>query len=224
MNIVITNGTHEADFLVKKFRHEKHNLTMINTNREFGKYISGSNKVPVLFGDPTKAFVLEDAAIERADVLIALSENDIDNFVTCMTAKTLFQVKRTVCVVRNPKRVDLFKRLGVDSVICSTYLIGESIKNQSVLDDFIQTISIENDKILITELVIEDSYVIAHKKIKDAELPKSVNVSCIYRDPEVVIPDGETTILPGDKLVMTSTPDNNQMMVEFIQKRTNDNE
>lgn len=224
MNIVMTNGTHEADFLVKKFRSERHNLTLINTNREFGKYISGSNKIPVLFGDPTKAFVLEDAAVENADVLIALSEDDIENFVTCITAKALFHVKRTVCVVRNPKRVDLFKRLGVDSVICSTYLIGESIKNQSVLDDFIQTISIENEKILITELVIEESYDVAHKKIKDAGLPKSVNISCIYRDPDVVIPNGDTTILPGDKLVMVSTPDHNKMMVDFIQKRTNGDE
>jgi trk system potassium uptake protein TrkA len=219
MKIVIANGTHEADFIIKKFKKEKHKIIVINSDKEFGNYISSSNRIPVIFGDPTKAYVLEDADAWDADVFIALSTNDIDNYVACITAKKLFNIKRVVSVVRNPKRVDLFKTLGIDSVVCSTYLLGESIKNESVIEDFIKTISIENEKIVITELIIDKQCLIVHQKIRDASIPYFLNISCIYREPEVIIANGDTIILPDDKLVITTTPEHHLEAIEFIQRK-----
>ena len=219
MKIVIDNGSHEADFLVKKFKKERHKLVVLNSDKDFGNYISSSNKVPVIYGDPTKAYVLEDAEARGADVFIALSTNDIDNYVACITAKKLFNIKRVVSVVRNPKRVDLFKTLGIDSVICSTYLLGEGIKNESLIDDFIKTISIENEKIVITELIIENHSPIVHQKIRDANIPQYLNISCIYREPEVIIVNGDTTILPHDKLVIATTPEHHLEAIEFFYRK-----
>ena len=219
MNIIIANGTHEADFIIRKFKKEKHQLTVINSDKAFGDYISSSNHIPVLCGDPTKAYVLEDADVWDADVFIALSTNDIDNYVACITAKNLFNIKRVVSVVRNPKRVDLFKTLGIDSVICSTYLLGESIKNESILEDFIKTISIENEKIVISEITMDDDYLLANQMIRNAQIPSFLNISCIYREPEVIIANGDTIIMPQDKLVIATTPEFHQKAIDFIQRK-----
>lgn len=224
MNIIIANGTHEADFIIKKFKKEKHQLTVINSDKSFGDYISSSNHIPVLCGDPTKAYVLEDADVWNADVFIALSTNDIDNYVACITAKKLFNIKRVVSVVRNPKRVDLFKTLGIDSVICSTYLLGESIKNESIIEDFIKTISIENEKIVISEIAMDVDYILANQKIRDAQIPTYLNISCIYREPEVIIANGDTIIMPEDKLVIATTPEYHQQAIDFIQRKEIPNE
>lgn len=224
MKIVIVNGTHEADFIIKKFKKEKHELIVINSDREFGSYISSSNRVPVLYGDPTKSYVLGDAHIDDCDVFIALSTNDIDNYVSCITAKRIFHAKRVVSVVRNPKRVDLFKKLGIDSAISSTYLLGESIKNESIIENFIKTISIENEKIVISEIQIDEDFLLADKMIRDANFPNFINISCIYRDPEVIIANGNTVIRAYDKLVVVSTPENHEKVVEFIQRKKIDDE
>lgn len=219
MKIVIANGTHEADFIIKKFKKEKHHLIVINSDREFGRYISGSNRIPVTFGDPTKAYVLEDANAMDADVFIALSTNDIDNYVACITAKKLFNIKRVVSIVRNPKRVDLFKTLGIDSVICSTYLLGESITTESIIENFIKTISIENEKIVIIELIVDTDCHLVNKKIRDASIPHFLNISCIYRDPEVIIANGDTIIIANDRLVIATTPEHHQETIDFIQRK-----
>ncbi len=219
MKIVIANGTHEADFIIKKFKKEKHEIIVINADKDFGSYISSSNRIPVLFGDPTRAYVLEDANVWNADVFIALSVDDIDNYVACINAKKLFNINRVVSVVRNPKRVDLFKQLGIDSVICSTYLLGESIKNESIIEDFIKTISIENDKIVISEITIEENYLINNQVIKAANIPHFLNISCIYREPQVIIASGDTNIIAGDKLIITTTPEFHQMAIDFIQRK-----
>jgi trk system potassium uptake protein TrkA len=219
MKIVIANGTHEADFIIRKFKKQKHQIIVINSDKDFGSYISGSNRIPVLFGDPTKAYVLEDANVWNADVFVALSTNDIDNYVACITAKKLFNIKRVVSIVRNPKRVDLFKTLGIDSVICSTYLLGESITYESIIENFIKTISIENEKIVIIELIIDSQCHLVNRKIRDANIPQYLNISCIYRDPEVIIANGDTIILSEDRLVIATTPDHHQETIDFIQKK-----
>jgi trk system potassium uptake protein TrkA len=224
MRIVIANGRHEADFMIKKFIQDNHKLIIINSDQNFGRYISNNNHVPVLYGDSTKAYTLDDAGIHDADVLIALSTDDIENYVTCITAKRIFNVKRCVSLVRNPKRVDLFKNLGIDSVICSTYLLGESIKYESLIESFTKTLTLENDKIVITEMMIEEDMAISGKLIKNIKFPPRVNISCIYRDPEVIIPNGDSLIQSGDKLIIVSTPHDQEVITKFFKTRTEDNE
>ncbi|MFU8793199.1 MAG: potassium channel family protein [Acholeplasmataceae bacterium] len=223
MRIVIANGSHEADFIIKQFKKDHHKITIINSDYAFGEYISKSNRVSVFNGDPTKAYVLEDANVKNYDVIIALSTNDIENYVTCITAKKVFNIKRAVAIVRNPKRVETFKQLGIDSVISSTYLLGESIKNESVIDEFIKTISLESNRIMITEIQIEPDYLIANKKITDISFPENINISCIYRDPEVIIPRGDTKILADDKIVIVYHSKHQDQIIDFIKQR-NDTE
>jgi len=224
MKIVIANGTHEADFIIKKFKQERHELIIINSDRSFGTYISNANHIPVIYGDPTKAYVLDDAHAHHADVFIALSTNDIDNYVACITAKYMFQAKRVVCVVRNPKRVSVFKKLGIDSVISSTYLLGESVKNESILEDIIRTITIENERILIMEMILEETSSLAYHRVKEAHIPPYITIGCIYRDPDVIIVNGETNLLPHDRLIIISTPSYQQEVIDFIQKKANHHE
>jgi len=101
MKIVIAGGKHEADFIVKMFKEDHHQLIVINQDRKFAEYISENNNISVFPGDPTKAYTFEDAEVDGADVVIALSEKDTDNYVTCITAKTKFDVKKCISIVRS---------------------------------------------------------------------------------------------------------------------------
>lgn len=220
MKIVIAGGTHEADYIVGMFKKEKHKMIVINNNPHFSQYISSTNHIEVFDGDPSKDYVLSDAGVDQADVLIALSSKDIDNYVICMLAKKLFQVKKCICTVTNPKNVDLFKQLGIETVISSTYHLAQMIKNESALENVIKTLSMEDEKIVITEITIEQQYQLTHQKIANIHFPAQMNIGCIFRDPHVIIPNGNTIILPNDKLVILSTPEQQQKITEFIQKST----
>jgi trk system potassium uptake protein len=219
MKIVITGGKHEADFIVKMLKEEHHQLIVINQDREFAEYISSHNDIPVFPGDATKAYTLSDAEAQNADVLLALSDNDTDNYITCITAKRLFNIKKTVSKVRNPKNVELFKKLGIDSVISSTYLLAQTILNESSVEKIIKTLSIEDEKIVMMELGIDEDFALVNKRLMDIHFPKNINISCIFRDPHVIIPKGDTVIRSGDKLIIITTPSEEDEIIEYIQKR-----
>ena len=219
MKIVITGGKHEADYIISMLKKERHELIVINNDPSFAEYISSSNDIDVFPGDPTKAYVLQDAEAQNADVLLALSDHDTDNYVTCLTAKKLFNIKKTVSKVKNPKNVELFKKLGIDSVISSTYLMAQSILNESSVENIIKTLSIEDEKIVMLEVPIKKDFAIVDKQIMDIEFPKNMNISCIFRDPHVIIPNGRTIIQSDDNLIIVTTPDEQDELIEFIQKK-----
>jgi CIC family chloride channel protein len=47
---------------------------------------------------------------------------------------------------------------------------------------------------------------LADRRLRDAELPPSIIITTIQRNRDLVVPDGETLIGPGDELVVIGTP------------------
>ena len=216
MKIVVAGGNSAAEYIIRNFKSRSNTLTIINTESEDAHQIVKDNKVPVFFGDPSKRFVLQDANVENADIFIAVGNNDADNYVACLLAKKSFGVKKCICIVQNPNNVEIFKTLGIDSVISSTQLLISSITSESSLEKLIKTMSFEDDKIVLTEVVIKSAYAIAHKHIADIAFPKEGSIACIYRNPRVIIPNGQTLIMPKDKLMFVSAPNDQQTIIDYI--------
>ncbi len=218
MKIVIAGGYQAADYIIKKFKSKQNKLIVINSKRDIAQYLTKSNQIPVFYGEPYKYFVLDEANVEDADIFIALDNVDTDNFVSCLLAKKVFNAKKCICTVNNPKNVRLYRELGIDSVVSSTQLLATSVLSESSIEDLIKTMSLENEQIVLTEVVIKPNYDIANKRIMDINFPKQGNISCVYRKPNVIIPNGSTMILPKDKLLVVSTPKYQRDIIAFIQK------
>lgn len=218
MKIVICDGHHEADYIIKMFKTRQNQLIVINSDKEFCKYLARTNRIPVIYGKSYKKDILELAHIDNADILITLNENDTDDFATCVLAKNAFNVRKVICTVTNPKNVDLYKELGIDSVISSSYLLGNTVKAESSIESLIKTISLEEDKITMVEAIVGEDYLISNRKIMEIDFPKYASISCIYRRPNVIIPNGQTTILPKDKLLVVTTPNKQKAIIDWIQR------
>lgn len=216
MKIVIAGGGHEAEFIAAMFKGRENKLVIINPSEEVASNILKRMRVPVYVGEPWRRYVLEEANAHDADVFIALCPSDTDNYASCMMARDCFEAKKTICVVSNPKNVDLFKRLGVDSVISSSYLLGQSLKNETSVENLIKSFSLENNKIIITEAVVLSNYKIANKQLKDINFPSYASISCIFRTPDVIIPKGDTIIKPKDNLLIVCAPEEEKKVQAFI--------
>ena len=218
MRIVIANGNNSADYIIKNFKGRSHTLTIINDDKDVANKLARSSKLPVILGDFTKVSTLKEANIDGADLFIALGHKDSDNYVGCLHARKQFGVKKCICIVQNPKNVEIFKELGLESVICSTETLVSSVLAESSLESIIKTMSFENDKIVMSEVVVKSTFLIAHKHIMDISFPKQGSIACIYRRPRVIIPNGSTLILPKDKIFILSTPADQKKLIEFAQR------
>ena len=224
MKVVIADGRHEADYLISVYKSKKNNLIVINNDQNFCEYLSKKNRINIFKGNSTKEFDLRMAQIENCDLFISLAERDVDSYVSCKMAKKIFNAKKCVATVINPKNVELFQTLGVDVAISSTYLLAETIKAKSSFEDLIKTLSLEDDKIVISEVIIGDDYKIANKSLKEIKLPPFVSVSCIYRYPHVIIPNGNTILMPNDKVLLVTTKENQEKIINLISEKSEVNE
>ena len=221
MKIILAGGHLEADFIINEFKKSNHQIIIINPDIDFAKYLSAHHDLPVFAGDPTKIYVLEDAQIHEADVFIALSENDTDNYIMSMTAKNLFGIKKVVCIVRNPNNVKVFKSLGVDRVINATNYLVQNIHNDAAIQQLSRTISLDDeDKIVVVEIQVQPTFSFLNQFIEDIHFPTNINISCVFRDPLPIIPKGDTMIKEGDKLLIVTTPVEKDKVVRFFEKNS----
>lgn len=131
MQVVIAGGRSRTDFLVESLVDGGHAVVVINGDRTWCEHMSSRHRVPVVCGDATKRYVLDDADIEGSDLIIALSDSDADNLVICQMAQRYFDIERQVCTVSDPRNVVVFKKLGVSSVISAAYTVARLIEEAS---------------------------------------------------------------------------------------------
>lgn len=220
MKIVVAGGSNAAQYIIRNFKNKENSLVVINNDKIDAQKISFDNNIPVIFGDPSKRFLLESAHIEDFDIFISVSESDVDNFAACLMAKKAFNVKKCICIVQNPNNVEIFKELGIDAVLSSTQLLIDSINSESSLEKLIKTMSYEDNKVSITEVVIKSNYLICHKSLAEINFPKNGSIACIFRKTGVIIPNGQTILMPKDKLMFVSAPKDQQQIIDFITKES----
>ncbi len=216
MRIVVAGGREEADFLIGSLLAKKHEVKVINKDTNYSKYLADKYNVIVLNGDPTKEYILEDAEIYDYDVLIALTNDDADNFVTCLVAKKNFNIKRIVCTVNNPTNVEIFKKLGVNNVISSTYSVARLIEQATTLESLVNTLSSEDEAFSISEIVLQDNSAICEKPLKLIKLPDQARITCVIRRGKMTIPTGQTVLHSGDKVLLLSAKDCHKKAIEII--------
>ena len=156
------------------------------------------------------------------DIFISLCDKDTDNYVACKMAKELFQIKKVICIVNNPKNVSVFQKLGIDRAISSTYLLSQTVKQETTLDDIVKTLAIDNDKIKITEIKINKGFKMIGKTLEEIMFPSNMTIGCIFRNPQVIIPKGNTVIYENDKLLIISDTLNQKEVIKFVQEFAKD--
>lgn len=216
MKIVIAGGKNEADFLIGSLLQKKHALMVINDDQGFCNYLSQRHKLPVFHGDPGKIYTLEDAGLRGYDIIIALTGYDSDNLVICQAAKKLLGIKRAVAIVSNPKNVEVFKKLGVNTAISATYMLTTIIEQASTVDVILNSVPVEHDKLILTELLLDQNCPCDYHQICEIDLPENCIVAGIFRGDKILPFSEELLLLPHDKLLILSPPSEQSRIIASI--------
>lgn len=216
MNILLIGGWKKADFLLKSLLLKKHKVTVIHDDYEYCKILAHTHNAPIICGDGSKPYILEEANIKSVDMVIAMTPRDADNLVICQLAKKVYGVKRTFATVGNPKNVDVFKKLGVDTVISATYVVAGIIEQIATVEEISNCIPLEGGKIVVMEVIVKENYPVCNKSLMHIKFPEKAIIGCIIRGVTSIIPKGKTKILEGDKLIILSPPDVQRDVIKHV--------
>ncbi|MGI6230097.1 MAG: potassium channel family protein [Tractidigestivibacter sp.] len=139
MRILVAGSNDETFYLVGSLLSMGNEVSLVCDNRLRAQVLSEAYDIEVIAGDPTSLDALDDVSLPSPDVFIALLDHDSDNFVACRTAKKEYGIPKTVCTVRDPRNVTLFKRLGITHAISAARSLAEDIDRATTSEDDCET-------------------------------------------------------------------------------------
>lgn len=214
--VLLIGGNNKAKSLALSLQEKGYKVIIINKNRENCQQLSKIKGVTIVCGDGTKQYILEDANAIECDICIALTSKDEDNLVACQLCKRVFNIEKTVALVTDPKKIEFFYQMGVDSVICIVSTVTSIIEHKAFVDKFTNVVPIAQGQIQVLEIKIYDNSPANGKKLWEIEMPKESIVGCILRRDMTIIPRGDTTINSGDTLVVIGQTNKEFQIIEAL--------
>ena len=216
MNILVVGAGKVGYFLTKRLIADKHTVSIIDKDRLICEELAKELDILVIRGDGCDPRSLEEAGIERADVVAAVTGDDEDNLVICQIAKEMFNVRRTVGRINDSKNEKIFTELGVDVPIDSTAIIAKIIKGEAAFDDFVNLMSFQRGKLVIVRVDLPEDSPVINKEVKDVELPPDSVLVSILRAEEVIVPKGNTVFKPSDDVIAITSVGNEAQLLKIL--------
>lgn len=204
MYIVIIGAGNVGYHLAKAVLSKGHEVLLIDRDATTLERIEDELGSIGLKGDGCEANTLEEAGTARADLFVAVTNQDADNLVACQIAKHRFKVPRTIARMSDIKNDPLFKKLGVDVTVSSTILILQYIENQTTRPPLLTRLAVlRGSDREIVDVKIPPTSAAVGKKIRDISLPQnSLIILLIRKDERIQLPTSTTALEAGDRVVV----------------------
>jgi trk/ktr system potassium uptake protein len=194
-------------FLAEALEDKGHRVVVIERSQELCERLAASTSAVIIHGDGCDLRYQEEADVGDSNVFAAVTGDDDDNLVACQLARTYFKVPRTVARVNNPKNEPIFNKLGVDA-ISSTTVIAQLIEERTTVGDIITLHTLKKGMLAVVELDLpEDRCRSCEVPLRDLGLPPGCVLVSIIRGEEVIIPQGESVLQPGDTVIAVTEPE-----------------
>lgn len=222
MNIIVVGGGKVGYYLSKTLLEYGHNPTLIEMNKKMSAFIANDLDIPIINGDGTSTEIQSKANAAKADVLISVTGKDEDNLIACQLAKKVFNVKKTIAKVNNPKNSKIMNHLGIDIVISSTESIAQLLVREVDTAAIKQIVSLNRGEASLNEIVIPQNSRINNKKLSDIKLPQQSVIVSINRNNKMIIPRGNTEIQSGDVILVMSDNNSLQKVTDVLKVKKSD--
>ena len=200
-NVIFFGGGRVTEKAVQSVPDDM-NIKVIEPNRDLCVHLSEKlSNALIINADGSDMDILKEEGIQDADAFVAVTDSSEANIFACLAAKR-FGVRKTIAEVENIDYIPMAEGLDIGTVlnkktITASY-IYQMLLNASVLN--VKNLT-SADAEMVEFMATEDSKIIKDK-IRNIRLPEDANIGGIVRAGEGILVNGETEILPGDKVVV----------------------
>ncbi|MBF0245907.1 MAG: Trk system potassium transporter TrkA, partial [Planctomycetes bacterium] len=167
-------------------------------------------KTLVLNGNALEKGTLQEILIETVDFFLCLSEDDERNFMAAMMARQ-YGAKRTVVLTEKPEYLEILDKSDIDIIINPRLITVGKILQFLRRGKLLSAAKLIEGEAEVLEYLVEDDSPITGKKIKALRqkklLPEGCRVAAIIEEGIMIIPNGETSIKAGQRLVIFALPE-----------------
>ena len=213
MNIIVIGCGKVGAALTQQLANENHDVTVIDVDGETIEDVSSENDVRGVVGNGASYLVQQEAGIQEADLMIAVTHSDELNLLCCLIAKKAGNCP-TIARVRSPiynSEIDFIKEgLGLAMVINPEYAAAVEMSRILRRRSAIEISPFAKGKVEMQKFRILEGSLLCGMALSDisAKLHCDVLVCTVERGDEVVIPDGSFVLQAHDRVSFVASPHN----------------
>lgn len=203
MFVVIGGGGRTGTQLATLLVAQGHEVHLIEHRRAILARLHRELPTEVVFeGHPTDPLVLEQAGIERTDLLAACADEDAQNLSMCYVARTRYHVPRTIARINNPRNAWLFdQKFHVDAAVNQAEIMASLIEEEMAPGTMLTLLKLQRGNYALVEEKIAPGAKAIGVALKDLPLPRNCVIAAIIREGEIVVPRGVTIFEVGDEVL-----------------------
>jgi trk system potassium uptake protein TrkA len=210
--------------------HDEHEVTVIDHDPGRLTAMAQRYEVAPIQGNGASRRVLDQAGVRDADLLIACTSRDEVNIVSSMFTKRLSPETKTIVRTTNVEYLELWREreLDVDFMVSSEEETAHAISRIIGVPAARQTDVFADGQVQMVEFDVEpgapssdgtgplsESAVraarphgggVVGRRLRDADIPADSKVASIIRGGKMILPRGDESILPGDRIIVIGSP------------------
>lgn len=183
-------------------RTDRIRVKVIEKNRARAERAADSlERTIVLNGDGMDMDILLEAAIDRADAVLAVTDDDKTNLLVAVRAKQA-GCPMSIALVNDPTLAPLMGPLDIDAYINPRATTVSSILRHIRHGKVRAIYSLGDAEAEMIEAQVLSTSPLAGRLIRDIEFPEGVLVGALMKGDKVVKPTGDTRIETGDIIAL----------------------
>ncbi|WP_053981933.1 Trk system potassium transporter TrkA [Marinagarivorans algicola] len=208
MKIIILGAGQVGGTLAANLASEANDITIVDKNEHFLRDLRDHLDIGVVVGHASHPTVLQQAGIEDADLLIAVTSDDEINMVACQIAHSLFKTPTKIARIRSQEYAQypgLFRNeaMPVDVIISPEQIVSQHITRLIEQPGALQVLDFADGRV---QLVAVKAYyggplVGQELRFLRKHMPNvDTRVAAIYRRNRAITPTGNTVIEADDEV------------------------
>ncbi|MHC4415754.1 MAG: Trk system potassium transporter TrkA [Planctomycetota bacterium] len=200
--VVLMGGSPMSVWLCRALHDRNFSIRLFELDHERAEALAGKlSWVTVIEASPTDRAVADEEHIGTADVFVALREDDEDNIIASVLAKTL-GVSLVIAVVQGSTYLDLIYHIGVDRFFNPSVVAAKEI--QRILDDRpLQQMSTLADGVVDAYRVrVGTNGEVIGRTLREIKLTPDWIVAAIRRGDRAWVPGADDKLEPSDTALL----------------------
>lgn len=219
MLVFIAGGGRTGAQLAAQLLQQNYDVRLVEHRKELLARLHHELPTEVIYeGRATDPNVLKQAGLEKANVIVACTNEDADNLVLCYIARTMFNVRRTIGRINNPRNAWLFdKNFHVDETINQADVMAHLIQEEMSLGDMITLLKLRRGRYSLVEEKVPKGAKAIGVQIKDLGLPDQCVIAAIIRDGHVTLPRGTTALAEFDEVLAITNDEGAKTLAQLLE-------
>jgi trk system potassium uptake protein TrkA len=170
-----------------------------------------------LLADACEISSLEQAGLQRCQVVVAATGDDKVNLVVSLLAKTEYGVPRVVARINHPKNEWLFNESwGVDIAVSTPRLLSALVEEAVTVGDVVRLMTLRRGEANLVELTMPADVPLIGERVGTVQWPPDCALVAILRGHRVLVPTADDPLEAGDELLFIAAPDVERQLHDLL--------